>query len=103
MSLPPPLVPAACDLVGLQWFPIDIDRLLGSQFHQCPDDGAWRAGVTLWLRSMRQVPAGSLPNDDEALVARAKEHPAAFAPLYRRYVGPIYGYCYQRLGTKELA
>jgi len=49
------------------------------------------------------LPEAVIPDGDEALVARAKEHPAAFAPLYRRYVGPIYGYCYQRLGTKELA
>lgn len=41
--------------------------------------------------------------DDEALVLRAKEDPAAFAPLYRRYVRPVYGYCFQRLGNRELA
>jgi RNA polymerase sigma-70 factor (ECF subfamily) len=40
--------------------------------------------------------------DDEALVASAKRNPAAFAPLYQKYVRPIYGYCYQRLGTHEL-
>jgi len=42
-------------------------------------------------------------NDDEVLAARAREHPAAFAPLYRRYAQPIYRYCYRRLGTRELA
>lgn len=41
--------------------------------------------------------------DDEALAARAKASPAAFAPLYQRYVRPIYRYCYRRLGTRELA
>lgn len=41
--------------------------------------------------------------DDEALAARAKEHAAAFAPLYQRYVRPIYLYCHRRLGTRELA
>jgi RNA polymerase sigma-70 factor (ECF subfamily) len=49
------------------------------------------------------APDATGQNDDAALAARAKEHPASFAPLYRRYVGPIYGYCYQRLGTRELA
>lgn len=41
--------------------------------------------------------------DDEALAARAKANPAAFAPLYQRYVRPIYLYCYRRLGSRELA
>jgi RNA polymerase sigma-70 factor (ECF subfamily) len=41
--------------------------------------------------------------DDEDLVAQAQQDPAAFAPLYRRYVGPIFAFCYQRLGTRELA
>src|SRR5690606_38589699 len=49
------------------------------------------------------VPDSVAPIDDETLAARAKDHPTAFAALYRRYVGPIYGYCYQRLGTRELA
>lgn len=42
-------------------------------------------------------------HDDEALVAEAKHDPDAFAPLYRRYVRPIYAYCSQRLGSRELA
>lgn len=68
----PPLVPAGCDLGNLQWFPLDVDRLLGSQFHATADDAAWRAGVTLWLRAWRQVPAASLPADDVALARLAE-------------------------------
>ncbi|MCO5221408.1 MAG: sigma-70 family RNA polymerase sigma factor [Thermomicrobiales bacterium] len=41
--------------------------------------------------------------DDEQLVQVAQRDPSAFAPLYRRYVGPIYAFAYQRLGTRELA
>lgn len=41
--------------------------------------------------------------DDQTLALRAAREPAAFAPLYQRYVRPIYGYCYQRLGSRELA
>ena len=41
--------------------------------------------------------------DEAAIVERARQDPVAFAPLYRQYVGPIYRYCYRRLGTKELA
>jgi len=39
--------------------------------------------------------------DEAALVARAVRDRAAFAPLYARYVGPVYGYCYRCLGKTE--
>ena len=42
--------------------------------------------------------------DDEAdLVAAARSDRRAFGPLYRRYVDPVYRYCYRRLGTREAA
>jgi RNA polymerase sigma-70 factor (ECF subfamily) len=40
---------------------------------------------------------------DEQLAAHAQHDPNAFAPLYQRYVRPIYAFCFQRLGTRELA
>lgn len=43
------------------------------------------------------------PEDDAVLVARAKRDPRAFEPLYRRYVDPVYRYCYRRLGDAEAA
>jgi RNA polymerase sigma-70 factor, ECF subfamily len=39
--------------------------------------------------------------DEAAVVARAQRDPAAFAPLYQAYIGPIYRYCYRRLGSRE--
>ena len=41
--------------------------------------------------------------DDEKLVATARRDPQAFTPLYQRYVGPIYRYCYLRLGERTAA
>jgi RNA polymerase sigma-70 factor, ECF subfamily len=41
--------------------------------------------------------------NEVAIIERARQDPAAFAPLYREYVGPVYRFCYRRLGTKELA
>jgi RNA polymerase sigma factor (sigma-70 family) len=41
--------------------------------------------------------------EEETLVDRARRDPAAFAPLYSRYVGPIYRYCAQALGSREAA
>lgn len=40
---------------------------------------------------------------DAVLAARAAADSMAFAPLYARYVRPIYRYCYRRLGTHEAA
>ena len=41
--------------------------------------------------------------DEWALVQAAIVDPAAFDPLYRRYVDPIYRFCYRRMGTREEA
>ena len=40
---------------------------------------------------------------EAALVARAREDPHAFEPLYARYLDPVYRYCYRRLGGREAA
>jgi RNA polymerase sigma-70 factor, ECF subfamily len=45
---------------------------------------------------------GELPLD-HVLAQRALTDPDAFAELYRRYLSPIYGYCYRRLGSQEAA
>ena len=43
-----------------------------------------------------------LPEGDEGpLIAAAQADRRAFAPLYARYVGPIYRYCYARLHDRE--
>lgn len=41
--------------------------------------------------------------ENSILEAQARHDPAAFTMLYRRYVGPIYRYCYLRLGTQQEA
>lgn len=41
--------------------------------------------------------------DEVAIIALAKRDPAAFAPLYQEYLGPVYRYCYCRLGSREAA
>jgi RNA polymerase sigma-70 factor (ECF subfamily) len=41
--------------------------------------------------------------DDEALVAAARVDLAEFAQLYRRYVDPVFRYCYRRLGDRAAA
>lgn len=66
-DLPAPLTPADCDLREFSFMPVDIVRLFGSRFHAIANDAEWRAGLTLWLKSFHQVPAGSIPDDDTEL------------------------------------
>lgn len=63
-TLPAPPVPADADLRDFAFTPIYRARLFGSAFHARTSDAEWRAGVTLWLKSQDQFPAGSLPDDD---------------------------------------
>lgn len=67
-----PMTPRGCDLRDFPHTPIFRSRLFGSSFHAKSNDSEWRAGVTLWLRSWDQVPAGSLP-DDEIELCRLAE------------------------------
>ena len=69
---PKPLVASDVVLQDFRFLPIDITRLFGSRFHAIASDSEWRAGVTLWLKSYHQVPAGSLPNDDIELARLAE-------------------------------
>lgn len=62
--LRPPPIPPEADLKDFAYTAIYRARLFGSSFHARANDAEWRAGVTLWLKSQDQVPAGSLPDDD---------------------------------------
>ncbi len=71
-DLPSPLTPADSDLRDFPHTPLFRARLFGSSFHARATDAEWRAGVTLWLKSWDQVPAGSLPDDDIELCRLAE-------------------------------
>jgi RNA polymerase sigma-70 factor (ECF subfamily) len=43
------------------------------------------------------------PADEPALIAAARRHPAAFAPLYERYSAPIFRYCMRKVGDPDIA
>jgi RNA polymerase sigma-70 factor (ECF subfamily) len=47
--------------------------------------------------------ADGLGGDERLTVARARRDPAAFAPLYERYLPDVYRYCHYRLGSREAA
>jgi hypothetical protein len=67
-----PMTPPESDLKDFSFTPMYRARLFGSAFHARASDGEWRAGVTLWLKSQDQVPAGSLPDDDVDLCRLAE-------------------------------
>lgn len=41
--------------------------------------------------------------EDAALIAAARADPRRFAPLYERYISPVYRYCYLQLGNAPAA
>lgn len=49
--------------------------------------------------SLAKARAPASAEEDAPLVTAARHDPTAFAPLYRRYVTPIYRYLYSRLGN----
>lgn len=68
-ALPDPLTPAECDLRDFSRLMIDITRLFSSTFNAKASKYplAWMIGHKLWYRSWHQVPAASLPDDDDEL------------------------------------
>jgi uncharacterized phage protein (TIGR02220 family) len=66
------MVPADADLRDFEFTPMYRAKLFGSTFHAEADDAEWRAGVTLWLKSWEQTPAGTLPTGDVALCRLAE-------------------------------
>ncbi|MET3631625.1 DUF1376 domain-containing protein [Burkholderia sp. 572] len=70
-ELPNPLTPADCDLRNFREMPIDVPRLLGSDLvHDESPEACWSA-MLLWCVSWHEVPAGSMPDNDEWLAKRA--------------------------------
>lgn len=71
-QLPKPPIPADVDLHDFSFTPIFRTQLFRSAFHAKATDAEWRAGVTLWLKSWDQMPAGSLPDEDVELCRLAE-------------------------------
>lgn len=73
-SLPPPPLPADCDLSDFRFMPLDIGRLLGSHvwIAAAEEPKIAHAMLSLWCEAWRQVPSGSLPNHDKVLMRLAQ-------------------------------
>lgn len=69
-----PLVPPEVDLRDFGFMPLDVRTLLSSSLwiKAKKDPRVAHAAVSLWCESWHQVPAASLPNDDEVLAELAR-------------------------------
>ena len=73
-QLPAPLVPAEVDLRDFGFMPLDVRTLLTSSFwiKAKKDPRVAHAAMSLWCEAWHQVPAASLPSDDEVLAELAR-------------------------------
>jgi hypothetical protein len=70
-TLPAPLTPVDCELRDFKFMPLDVVRLRDSDLATKVSGEEFRCAVLLWCASWHQVPAASLPDDDETLAAFA--------------------------------
>lgn len=66
-GLPAPLTPAEADLTGYDFMPLFGEQLFKSDFNLEASDAEFRAALRLWWAAWTQVPAASLPNDENKL------------------------------------
>lgn len=73
-AFPAPLVPAEVDLRDFGFMPLDVRTLLTSSLwiKAKKDPRVAHAAVSLWCECWHQVPAASLPDDDEVLAELAR-------------------------------
>lgn len=64
-ELPSPLVPVEVDLRDFTFMPLDVARLRDSDLASDETPEACWAAVLLWCASWHQVPAGSIPDNDQ--------------------------------------
>ncbi|WP_244104720.1 DUF1376 domain-containing protein [Burkholderia anthina] len=71
-DLPNPLTPPDCDLRDFPFMPLDVQRLRDSDLAADESPEACWAALLLWCVSWHQVPASSIPDDDEWIAKRAR-------------------------------
>lgn len=60
-----PLTPADCDLKDFAYMPLDVARLRQSELASDETPEACWAAVLLWCASWHEIPAGSIPDNDQ--------------------------------------
>lgn len=64
---PKPLIPSDIDLRSFRFMPFDVSRFRDSKFSASVDPAAGFFAIQLWAAAWHQVPAGSLPGDEDEL------------------------------------
>jgi hypothetical protein len=62
---PPPLIRSEVDLRDFRFMPLDVVQLQNSETWAMADGWAAKALLNLWTKAWHQVPAGSLPDNDD--------------------------------------
>lgn len=73
---PSPPVSADLDVRHLDSFMLNVDKLMASELWALATGEEFKAAVGLWCRAWRQVPAGSLPDNERMLASFADVAPA---------------------------
>ena len=68
-ELPEPFIPIDTDVRDLDGFMLNVERLLASELWALSTGREFKAAVTLWCRAWKQVPAGSLPDNERVLAS----------------------------------
>ena len=87
-----PPIPDDADLRSVRWFKLDIVSLLNSDFMQLASPEEFKAAFMLWTKSIHQVPAGSLPNDEAILAKLAGGYNDFRKPWQRIREMALYGW-----------
>jgi uncharacterized protein YdaU (DUF1376 family) len=80
-DLPAPLNATSIDVRDLDGFMLNAERLLASELWALATGDEFKAAVGLWCRAWKQIPAGSLPNDERVLGSFAGLTPRAWAKV----------------------
>jgi len=71
VNLPPPMTQVDCDLRDFAFMPLDVGRLRDSDLAaNQPPDACW-AALLLWCAAWHQVPAASIPEDENWIAKQA--------------------------------
>lgn len=102
-DLPQPLVPSEVDLTGLGFMPLRHLRVMQSTLFIKSTGDEFKAAFALWCASWTEIPAGSLPDDDELLESLSRSKiwkkvktralhgwmPCSDGRLYHKVIAPL--------------
>lgn len=77
-ALPAPPVPPYCDCTDLDGFMLNVEKLMASELVALANHEQVAAALFVWCRAWKQIPAASLPDDDDVIAAFARLPVARF-------------------------